>query len=148
MSRKIVVQGGVNVQNMQLTGNKASYFKGSVNRGLTSDLDLNNQNLWEVILVNRKTGEQNRFRFGTSMFLGRSQDNKECEIGMVISNDMMVSKKHAAIFGSGDALYIKDINSRNHTYVNGEMVKEIVRLQQGDVIKVGATELCISYGKG
>src|SRR5690554_1038866 len=37
-------------------------------------------------------------------------------------NDVGVSRKHARIERRGDAVFVRDLNSANGTYVNGEMV--------------------------
>lgn len=147
VSKRIVVKNGVNVHTMEYVRNKTDYFGGPQKQGFTENLVSGRQELWEVVLLNRKTGEQNRFRFGTSMSVGRSSSNESTAAGMVISNDMMVSKNHCTIIGTRNGLYVQDNNSKNHTFVNGNMVKEPMKLEQGDVIKIGATELCVSYGK-
>ena len=56
--------------------------------------------------------------------------------------DTSVSKRHAVLFLKGDEVYIKDLNSANGTYVNGEKIlpnKEIA-LKNGDKIEIGKNQ--------
>ncbi len=68
-----------------------------------------------------------------SMTLGRSSKND------IIIKDKFVSKKHLEIFGKDSFFYLKDLNSANGTYLNGEKVEPQVPilLQNGDRIGVG-----------
>lgn len=52
--------------------------------------------------------------------------------------DPEISRSHAIIFEQGDQTIIKDLNSRNGVYVNGDRVKEQV-LQTGDEIVIGSS---------
>src|SRR4051812_32821815 len=47
-----------------------------------------------------------------------------------------VSKAHALIVNDRDCVYLRDLSSRNHTYVNDSPVREIP-LDDEDVIKFG-----------
>ena len=55
--------------------------------------------------------------------------------------DRMVSREHAQIILYGADWEIDDRESRNGTYVNGELVVDRRRLRSGDRIQVGATML-------
>lgn len=54
-----------------------------------------------------------------------------------------VSKAHALVINDGGQLYIRDLQSRTHTYVNGEPVTE-ADLKPGDVIDVGSFRFRVS----
>ena len=61
----------------------------------------------------------------------------------VLLNDQGVSRKHAGIRrgpNMGDGYELADLGSTNGVYVNGEKVAK-KKLQLGDVIRVGATEM-------
>ncbi|AEF16575.1 MULTISPECIES: FHA domain-containing protein [Thermoanaerobacterium] len=66
--------------------------------------------------------------------IGRADD---CDI--VVDNPY-VSSKHAMIRKKGKKYIIQDLNSTNGTFVNGRRVKNIVRLKNEDVIKLGNEE--------
>jgi len=52
--------------------------------------------------------------------------------------DGEISRSHAIIFDQGDQPFIKDLNSRNGVYVNGDKVTEQA-LEPGDEVIVGST---------
>jgi pSer/pThr/pTyr-binding forkhead associated (FHA) protein len=56
-------------------------------------------------------------------------------------DDPAASWHHALISVSGNGLYVRDLGSRNGTYVNAEIVTTPRRLQAGDVIHTGNTDL-------
>lgn len=66
-------------------------------------------------------------------------------IGRASTNDIMLadgnaSREHAALTKREDGWWVVDLGSTNGTLVNDALVKER-RLHDGDVIKVGATDL-------
>ena len=55
--------------------------------------------------------------------------------------DPLVSKEHLIVEQLAGEWYLRDLDSRNGTWVNGERVKGRVRIQNNDRIKVGTTHL-------
>jgi adenylate cyclase len=55
--------------------------------------------------------------------------------------DPLVSKEHLVIEQLAGEWYLRDLDSRNGTWVNAERVKGRVRIQNNDRIKVGTTHL-------
>ncbi len=55
--------------------------------------------------------------------------------------DNTVSRRHAELTPDGDVWFLRDIASQNGTIVNGVAIKDRIRLEQGDEIRVGATLL-------
>ncbi len=53
-------------------------------------------------------------------------------------NASKVSRHHAVVERHGDATIVRDLGSRNGTFVNGEAIDHTRKLQPGDVIGVGA----------
>ena len=64
--------------------------------------------------------------------IGRDEDNDAC------LQDDLVSRKHAEIQLQKGRAVLRDLKSRNGTFVNGEAVSEKV-LRHGDAIKVGSS---------
>jgi pSer/pThr/pTyr-binding forkhead associated (FHA) protein len=64
--------------------------------------------------------------------LGRSND-----LDVVLVEDM-VSRRHAKISYTQDALLIEDLGSTNGTFVNGEKIKR-ARLKEGDRVLIGTS---------
>jgi len=62
--------------------------------------------------------------------VGRAQGNEICLPYPSISN------RHCIFIHSGPDIVLRDLNSSNGTYVNGEIVSEVV-LRPGDVVQVG-----------
>lgn len=58
--------------------------------------------------------------------------------------DMTISKRHISFEASGDKIILKDLNSTNGTFLNGQEVTEAV-LSDGDTIKIGDTLLRIQF---
>lgn len=55
--------------------------------------------------------------------------------------DNTVSRRHAELTPDGDVWFVRDLKSQNGTWVNGVQIKERIRLEPGDQIRVGATVL-------
>ncbi|RKY25805.1 MAG: hypothetical protein DRP79_06065 [Planctomycetota bacterium] len=68
-----------------------------------------------------------------SLVIGRDVDN-----GIIVA-DQGVSRHHAEIFRIGDRYFLKDMESKNGTFVNDEAVSLEV-LSPGDRIRIGQTE--------
>ncbi|MBW4418350.1 MAG: FHA domain-containing protein [Myxacorys californica WJT36-NPBG1] len=55
--------------------------------------------------------------------------------------DRSLSRRHAVLlYVAGDGFYLVDLNSMNGSYVNEQRVQQRQRLQDGDRIRIGATE--------
>jgi 3',5'-cyclic-nucleotide phosphodiesterase len=79
---------------------------------------------------------------GDSLLLGRSPDS-DLQI-----KDHFVSRKHLRISRKGSRIFIKDLNSRNGTFVNGEPINPgiEVELPEGVPVVMGMTVLCFGEG--
>jgi predicted component of type VI protein secretion system len=69
---------------------------------------------------------------GEPLSIGRS---READIPLL---DEKVSRVHCGIRLSEGEFYLKDLKSRNGTFVNGQRVEDTVKLKAGDRIQVGA----------
>ena len=67
--------------------------------------------------------------------LGRGPDNK------VVVNDSAVSRKHAEIAVREDGYWIRDLNSKNGTKLNGTAIQELTRMNPGDRIDIGPCQI-------
>ncbi len=66
----------------------------------------------------------------------------------IVLRDEAVSREHARVRPEGVTVIIEDLGSANGTFVNGEGVDEARRLEAGDTILVGDTELVVSVESG
>ena len=80
-------------------------------------------------------------RTDREIVVGRSS-----ELDMVLVEDM-VSRKHATITATADAILIQDLGSTNGTFVNGEKIKK-VRLKEGDRILIGTSIIKLVQADG
>jgi pSer/pThr/pTyr-binding forkhead associated (FHA) protein len=60
---------------------------------------------------------------------------------LVLSGDDFASARHARIERRGDGVWVQDLDSTNGTYVNGTRVAGAQRLDTGDLLRVGETDL-------
>jgi two-component system, NtrC family, response regulator GlrR len=65
-----------------------------------------------------------------------------CEL---VVADKAVSRIHFELDPQPDGLWVRDLGSRNGTYVNGVKVTE-ARVPAGTVIRVGTTDMAVAYG--
>lgn len=99
------------------------------------DGDVNAPNHASLLLVG---GESNGEIFDLiegDISLGRQDENKIC------LDDSGVSRWHCCFKVEGDNVSIKDLGSRNGTYINNHPITESVYLHKGDIIKVGPVVL-------
>ncbi len=66
--------------------------------------------------------------------LGRKGDNN------IIIKDPYISKVHYQIVEDEDDYYLEDLDSANGTFLNGNKIYDVVKLQDGDIIKTGRIE--------
>lgn len=59
----------------------------------------------------------------------------------VVLQDPLVSRRHAHIFGRGEAFYVSDLGSVNGTMVNGRRLTIAQPLSDGDVLRIGDATL-------
>jgi len=87
-----------------------------------------------VTLLATATGKRYEAR-GTRIRLGRG---RECEVQPVESNDTIVSRVHAELtVGTRGGLVVRDADSKNGTYLNGERINKPMPVRLGDKIMLG-----------
>jgi hypothetical protein len=62
---------------------------------------------------------------------------------LVLTGDEFASARHARIEVRGDGAWVQDLESTNGTFVNGTRVTGAQRLDAGDVLRVGETDLVL-----
>jgi hypothetical protein len=68
--------------------------------------------------------------------IGRSGQND-----VPLEGDEFASARHVRIEPRTDGIWVLDLGSTNGTFVNGERLEEPRRLDPGDVVRVGETDL-------
>jgi pSer/pThr/pTyr-binding forkhead associated (FHA) protein len=98
-----------------------------------------------VRLVVRRSpslGEGDEFPLDSKpITVGRAGQND-----LVLDGDEFASARHARIEVRGDGVWVQDLDSTNGTYVNGARVTGAQRMDAGDVLRVGETDLAVEDG--
>ena len=68
--------------------------------------------------------------------VGRSAQND-----VAVASDEYASARHARFEPRRDGVWVQDLGSTNGTYVNGTRIERPRRLTQGDVVRIGDTDL-------
>ena len=88
------------------------------------------------LTIIRPDGQEVKQEFmGHQTVVGRQDD---CDLCLI---DTMVSRSHCLILREGKGFVVKDLQSRNGTWVNGRRVKNRRRIRVGDIIQVGPFRL-------
>ena len=74
-----------------------------------------------------------------SLTIGRGRDNS------IVLDDMLVSRRHVVITADESGLVLRDLGSRNGTFVNGRRVEQ-THLHEGDRLGVGASTFEVRDG--
>ena len=99
----------------------------------------------QIWLFNLRTEETISVEFIDQLWLGRIESNGNRNNMLAIRGDSKISRKHCLICHRGNSLYVQDMNSSNHTYLNGQRVTEAATLRNGDVLRIGDTEMKVKY---
>lgn len=142
--KKVLVKNGVDVKKQVLGGEKGEYFTGNLEERGTRYVNLAIPS-YRVVFDNLNTRERLCMKFTRQMWIGRADGDSNEKGKLKLSGDEKISRNHCMIYENGGILYLQDLNSRNHTYLNGKVITDIVCLQNGDVIQVGDTQLRLQY---
>lgn len=96
---------------------------------------------WKVILENLDTWEKFNYIFYDNIGIGRSRADGEFEKFLTIKEDPRISKVHCVIIKKEEHLYLKDLGSRNGTYLNGQRISQPREIQRDDIIGIGETQI-------
>jgi hypothetical protein len=69
---------------------------------------------------------------GDNLVIGREET---CDVTL---NDRQVSRRHATIYRQGSHCFLRDLGSRNGTFVNDNLVVAAQQLQDGDEIRIAS----------
>jgi pSer/pThr/pTyr-binding forkhead associated (FHA) protein len=70
---------------------------------------------------------------------------RDAEAGIQII-DRSASRFHAEVFPVGGMYFVRDLDSKNGSLVNDEKITDEELLREGDIIKIGSTELIFEAG--
>jgi VWFA-related protein len=93
-------------------------------------------------VAGKEPGREYRVNLLGRVVVGR---NKGCDLAL--PEDTEVSGRHCELTLAGRAVELADLKSKNGTFLNGARVVARQRLERGDLIRVGRTEVRISFGE-
>lgn len=137
--KDIHISGGADIDTGQLTSDN-NYFKGftdGLEKTVVIGNNYKNNSVMKVTLRDIGKSSSMSVNICNSLILGRGVDS-----GIyTVSGDNMISKRHCELLANTGKLYLRDLDSANHTFLNGEQVITPVLCKSGDVIKIGNTKL-------
>lgn len=101
---------------------------------VVKDSAINEVSLVVLEAVDSKLANK-KISFSSQISIGRGSEND------IVLDDIYVSHHHAIIAPIRNLYQIEDLQSRNHTYVNGKILNGKAYLQNGDTIKIG----CVTF---
>lgn len=97
-----------------------------------------------VSLFNCSNGNTYQIKLYTYLTIGR-----ELQISggnyLGIGGDKTISRNHCRLEQRSNGIYITDLKSANHTFLNGERINASKKVNKGDCIKIGKTKLKIYF---
>jgi hypothetical protein len=66
--------------------------------------------------------------------------DRSCELVLA---DAEVSRKHARLETQGGVVFVRDLESSNGTFLNGQRLTSAIEAREGDEIDVGATRVIV-----
>lgn len=145
---RIIVQNGINVKEQRSEFAEGNHFAGSSDNYDTYLIGEPGYGIWKISFINTRTGTQYRIKFGGALWIGREEQMDRSRICLSIANDLKISKSHCVIYDVNGQLYIKDLGSKNHTFLNGKKVGQPLPLMNGDLLRIGNTALKAEFGRG
>ena len=79
---------------------------------------------------------------GETIFIGRDPEND------IQIDDKYISRKHLRIQKKGNKFILRDLNTKNGTFVNGKQIRpnDLFELGEGHTIVIGMSVLCLDEG--
>lgn len=88
---------------------------------------------FDIVLVDMSVPEIRYKIVSDEAIIGRNKEVSD----IYIENEKSISQKHCKIFVRGSSVFISDLDSLNHTYVDGEMISAETELVSGSELRLG-----------
>lgn len=98
-----------------------------------------------IILTHMQNGAMYQADCAGELYIGRQNVKGFSSFLKIPEAD--ISKTHCHIFEFSGAVYIEDLQSSNHTYVNGTRIVQPVPIMDGYVIRLGRTSYQVMIRK-
>lgn len=141
---EIHYSGGANIDDGRISSD-SNYFKGmSVavektvvvyeNRRATSDFGM------RIVIRNKYTGQKDELMVRKQLVFGRSDGND-----VYVVDDKAASRSHCMLTVKNRRFFLTDLNSSNHTYLNGRQINSETEVFSGDELRVGNTRFELTW---
>jgi hypothetical protein len=152
----IIISGGKNVSNQEYSSNIGRSFVSAgdeLDKTVVLHQDetifdrtimlMPENSLWSIKLKDIRNNRIFVKELGNELILGRVGNGTD-QSRIVIDYETSVSKRHCRIYIKNKDVYIMDMGSSNHTFVNDQMIEDEHLLKDGDVIGIGNLKLEVS----
>lgn len=142
----VYVDGGYNIETGLKENLSGKIFVGTEHNGAETYLMYGvgrNENIMPVNIYNLNHGQSYQYVNESEIYIGRDINRNNLRNFLYISDDGAISKVHCRILVNSSDAFVEDMNSSNHTYINGKITNGRVKINRGDIIKIGKTKLKI-----
>lgn len=144
--RREIVEGGVNTSNLHYgKGAGDDFLAGQRSYGTQVSKNGSTHRMWYAHFEFLGKGRKETVIFRSKMAIGRKEEDMQKYPNLVIRDDRRLSSVHCYLIGTREGLLIQDAESLNHTYVNGNRVKDFMMIPYGAKIRVGGTDLRVTF---
>lgn len=142
----VIADGGVDAKDKHFGKKKGADFKAG-NKMYGTVISRNGQvhHMWNVYFNFLDSGRREIVIFGTKMAIGRKAESMKAWPYLAIPEDSLVSSIHCYLLSTMEGLAVKDAESLNHTYVNGQRIDERCLLKNGSILRVGRTKIRVTF---
>ena len=95
-----------------------------------------------INLTNRVTGRRYSSQMQNELVIGRKSEDGIYPY-LELTGETTISKRHALITRNGNGIYIADMGSANHSWLNNQLLIDFMPLNNGDIIRFGNCEYII-----
>ena len=133
---KMSVKDGVDTENGIYKMDRSNFFHNESDTVVTA-----NKRIFSVSLFNMdKNISYGNLSLYNDLLLGSSVN----ESNICIQGDRFISKKHCCLFLKNMIPYVRDVGSKNGTFLNSERITTERMLHDNDVIKIGHTHIRVN----
>lgn len=141
--KDIHFSGGANLDNGQISSDN-NYFKGITSEmrdTVVADSNYYGNSPFTLTIVNLNTSHSETVAVTGELVIGRNTGS-----GMfTVEGDNMISHRHCKLYVNKGRLYICDLNSSNHTFLNNGQITKPEKCVRDDIIRIGNTYLKLVF---
>lgn len=106
--------------------------------------NMQNKECWNVQLKDIKNNRIFAKQLTSEIMIGRVENPNYAQM-VVLDYDNSVSKVHCRIFLEKGEFYLEDLQSVNHTFLNGNIIKNVEKISSEDVIGIGNVKMKVFF---